>query len=214
MPISNAAELYPNDACTPSSPPRFARSAQMIDCLRREWLYSEKRPRDLLFAAIEDVMKQRSGMMVSQLAREATSLARERATAAGLTVDNWDATTRAVDEVAPRRGRAQPRAMARRSRSISRPRRRRLAASHPTSSIVRRPTCSRVSIARLGDVTTSDHRALAHALFRQFDARVSVEEMEDRVVILLAQLADRISLVGDTYEHSSDRFALAVVVTA
>jgi NhaP-type Na+/H+ or K+/H+ antiporter len=54
-------------------------------------------------------------------------------------------------------------------------------------------------IRRLGDVTTRDHTALAHALFRQFDPRVSRDELEDRVVILLARLADHVVLLGDAY---------------
>ncbi len=54
-------------------------------------------------------------------------------------------------------------------------------------------------VRRLGDVTTRDHRSLAHALFRQFDRDVPIEDLEDRVVILLAQLADRIELLDDTY---------------
>jgi len=36
-------------------------------------------------------------------------------------------------------------------------------------------------------------------LCRQFDRDVPIEDMEDRVVILLAQLADRVELRGDTY---------------
>ena len=49
-------------------------------------------------------------------------------------------------------------------------------------------------IRELGDVSTRDHTALAHALFRQFDTSVSVEEMEDRVAILLARLAHTVAL--------------------
>jgi hypothetical protein len=54
-------------------------------------------------------------------------------------------------------------------------------------------------IERLQDVTTRDHTALAHALFRQFDPGVPMEELEDRVVILVAQLVDRIDLRGELY---------------
>jgi hypothetical protein len=54
-------------------------------------------------------------------------------------------------------------------------------------------------IHRLGDVTVRDHRALAHVLFRQFDRAVPIEDLEDRVVILLARLADRVELRGDRY---------------
>ena len=37
-------------------------------------------------------------------------------------------------------------------------------------------------IRNLGDVSTRDHRALAHALFRQFDRNIPMEDLEDRVV--------------------------------
>ena len=36
-------------------------------------------------------------------------------------------------------------------------------------------------IAKLGDISIRDHKALAHALFRQFDPSVSMEDLEDRV---------------------------------
>ena len=49
-------------------------------------------------------------------------------------------------------------------------------------------------IRRTGDVTPRDHTALAHALFRQFDPSVPMEDMEDRVVFLLAMLADRVAV--------------------
>jgi len=48
-------------------------------------------------------------------------------------------------------------------------------------------------------VTVRDHRALAHVLFRQFDPEVPIGDLEDRVVILLARLADRVELQGDRY---------------
>ena len=58
-------------------------------------------------------------------------------------------------------------------------------------------------ITRLGDVGSRDHVALAHALFRQFDARVPLADLEDRVVLLLATLHDRITLRDDgTYSLS------------
>ncbi len=52
-------------------------------------------------------------------------------------------------------------------------------------------------IRTLGDVTTRDHRALAHALFRQFDRSIPMEDFEDRVAILLATLAGRVTLRDD-----------------
>jgi hypothetical protein len=58
-------------------------------------------------------------------------------------------------------------------------------------------------IERLGDVGTRDHMALAHALFRQFDRGVPMEDLEDRVVILLAQLAQHVELAGERYSVRS-----------
>jgi hypothetical protein len=52
-------------------------------------------------------------------------------------------------------------------------------------------------IRKLGDVSTRDHKALAHALFRQFDARVPIADLEDRVALLLAMLSGRVTLWED-----------------
>jgi hypothetical protein len=68
----------------------------MIDSLRKEWLYSEKRPRDLLFTAIERLIRERPPMMVSQLGREAALLARQLSAEIGIEFENWDAAARAV----------------------------------------------------------------------------------------------------------------------
>jgi hypothetical protein len=63
-------------------------------------------------------------------------------------------------------------------------------------------------IRRLGDVTLRDHVALAHALFRQFDRSIPIDEMEDRVVVLLARLSGRVELRDDgTYEIRSHHAA-------
>jgi hypothetical protein len=62
-----------------------------------------------------------------------------------------------------------------------------------------------ILIRRLGDVTVRDHRALAHVLFRQFDREVPIEDLEDRVVVLLARLADRVELRGDRYIARASR---------
>jgi hypothetical protein len=64
-------------------------------------------------------------------------------------------------------------------------------------------------IDRLGDVTVHDHTPLAHALFRQFDRLVPMHDLEDRVAILAARLADRVALDGDTYVMSDRRPGVA-----
>ena len=171
----------------------------MVECLRKEWLYSEKRPRDLLFTAVERLIAERPPMMVSQLGREAATMARQLSATAGFEFENWDAAARAVMKTLLMAG-------ARRT---------------PDGSAIEFNITAHAAlvgalrddyrdageafllqflIGRLGDVTTRDHTALAHALFRQFDARVPVEDLEDRVVILLARLADRVVLSGDAYE--------------
>jgi hypothetical protein len=171
----------------------------MIDSLRKEWLYSEKRPRDLLFTAIEQLIRERPPMMVSQLGREAALLARQLSAEAGVAFENWDAAARAVMKTLM---------MARALRTPDGHAIEFNIAAH--AAIVggladdyrdrAEAFLLQYLIGRLGDVTTRDHTALAHALFRQFDARVPIEDLEDRVVILLARLADRVVLSGDAYE--------------
>src|SRR6476646_7770959 len=76
----------------------FARSREMADCLRKELLYSEKRPRDTVFVAIEALLaeQERTGehRILSRLTREAAARA-ERA-AAGTAAVRWDITSRTV----------------------------------------------------------------------------------------------------------------------
>jgi hypothetical protein len=183
----------------PNASPKFARSGQMVDSLRKEWIYSEKRPRDVLFNAIEQVITTRPPMMVSQLAREAARLARQLSSEAGFEFENWDVVTKAVMKTL---------LMAR-------------ALETPDGDVIPFDITAQASVVgalcedyrdrseaflleflirRLGDVTTKDHTALAHALFRQFDARIRLEDLEDRVVVLLARLAKRVALSNDVYE--------------
>jgi len=171
----------------------------MIEALRKEWLYSEKRPRDLLFTAIERLIRDRPPMMVSQLGREAALMARQLSAEAGFEFENWDAAARAVMKTLLM-------ASALRTRD-NRPIEFNIAAHAALVGGLAdgyrdaaEAFLLEYLIGRLGDVTTRDHTALAHALFRQFDARVPIEDLEDRVVILLARLADRVVLSGDAYE--------------
>jgi len=178
--------------------PRFARSGRMIDSLRKEWLYSEKRPRDLLFTAIERLIRERPPMMVSQLGREAALLARQLSAEAGIEFENWDAAARAVMKTLMMAGALRTPDGHAIEFNIA-------AHAAIVGSVVddyrdrAEAFLLQYLIGRLGDVTTRDHTALAHALFRQFDARVPIEDLEDRVVILLARLADCVVLSGDAY---------------
>ena len=172
----------------------------MADCLRKELLYSEKRPRDLVFQAIETLIaeQQETGehRILSRLTREAAARAAQSAPAAGAV--RWDITSRTVVK-----------AMIGAEVLLS-------PAGHPIRSditahatpvaVVREEYQDLTEaflletlIDRLNDVTTRDHRALAHVLFRQFDRSVPLADLEDRVVVLLARLADRVELQGDLY---------------
>ncbi|MFN2570900.1 MAG: hypothetical protein ABR537_04705 [Gemmatimonadales bacterium] len=172
----------------------------MADCLRRERVYSEKRPRDLLFAAIERLVEERRAtpVIVSRLTREAAARARQQADASGFTFLHWDTVSRAVVKAMLGAGAlltADGRPIA---PGIT-------AQANVVAGVDERfrdlteAFLLEVVITRLMDVTMRDHTALAHALFRQFDRSVPIEELEDRVVVLMAQLADRIELRGDWY---------------
>ena len=170
----------------------------MIECLRSEWLYSEKRPRDLLFNAVVHLIEERPPMMVSQLARESACLARERAAAAGQPLDNVDVVTKAVFKTLLMAGALRD--------MDGEPILFDIAAQAAVVGSLSDDFEDRAEafllefiIHRLGNVTTGDHRALAHALFRQFDPRVAIEALEDRVAVLLARLRDRVALFGDAY---------------
>ena len=74
--------------------PRFIRSRQMRDCLRNELLYSEKRPRDILFRAIDqnvaEAAERGEPKIVSRVTREAAARARQEAEESGFEFGPWD----------------------------------------------------------------------------------------------------------------------------
>ena len=174
----------------------------MADCLRASLLYSEKRPRDALFRIIALLLadRERSGepMILSRLTREAARRARVRAQRAGFEFAHWDTVTRAVVKAMLSAGvllgadglPIEPGIAAQATPVAG------LLAEYED---ITEAFLLETLVRRLGDVTTRDHRALAHALFRQFDRDVAIEDLEDRVVILLARLSDRVELRDDTY---------------
>jgi hypothetical protein len=179
---------------------RFARSGQMVDCLRRELLYSDKRARDLVFWAIERLLAHHveEPMIVLRLTREAARYAREEAENVGFAFASWETTSKAVVKAMAAAGAL----LAPDGSPIE------WGIGAPASVVGRLDPVYRdateaflieLLIRRLGDVTTRDHVALAHALFRHFDPRVSMADFEDRVVILIARLASRVELRGELY---------------
>jgi hypothetical protein len=179
---------------------RFTRSRQMLDCMRRELLYSEKRPRDFIFAAIDELLHEpgRDATILSRLRRDATAIARRQAAAAGVEFGNWETAGKAVVEAMLRAGAfLTPRG------AVIFPGVEALATAVGSAREGFRDLTEsfllEFIIGRLGDVTVRDHIALAHALFRQFDPNVSMADQEDRVAILLARRSDRIELRGQNY---------------
>jgi hypothetical protein len=156
--------------------------------------------RDLLFAAISQIVATESSdtLIVSRLTREATALARSEAARLGIEFSNWDAAPKAVVKALLRSG------------SLLTPEGDPIPFDVTAMAAVvgglREDYQDRTEaylleflLDRIGDVTVRDHTALAHALFRQFDPNVSMHDLEDRVAILLARIADRVRLEGETY---------------
>jgi hypothetical protein len=168
----------------------------MVQCLREGFVYSEKRVRDLLFTEIEELVASAGGPhMLSSLTREAAHRGRCAAESAGLPLSNWDTAAKAIVNAMLHAGVFQthgqvvmPGVAARASR---------ITGLEEGFRDRTEAYLLEYLIRRLGNVKIQDHLALAHALFRQFDPRVRVSEIEDRVVTLMATLADRIVLRDD-----------------
>ena len=180
----------------------------MADCLRKELLYSEKRPRDTLFQVIEGIIREQEhtgeNRILSRLTRDAAVRAEQQTTLPASASVRWDIASRTVVKAMVGAGVLLT--------PEGRPVPRDITAQATPVAIVRdefqdttEAFLLEILIRRLGDVTVRDHRALAHVLFRQFDRGVPIEDLEDRVVVLLARLADRVELRGDRYIARASR---------
>lgn len=171
----------------------------MAECLRRELLYCEKRARDFLFVAIEQILAERAGrVMLSSMTRDAAGRARCAADAAGFPFANWATASRALVNAMLAAG-----VLVAADGTVIRAG---IAAQATTVAALSEKYADETEaflleflIRRLGDVGVRDHTALAHALFRRFDRSVPIGDLEDRVVILLARLADRVELRDGLY---------------
>jgi hypothetical protein len=175
----------------------------MVECLRREWLYSEKRARDFVFTAVDGVIQEQSPAMLSHLARETARTARRLAEDAGVPFDHWNTVTKAVIKsmvLAQSLLAADdtPIALDVGTQAAT------VGGLRPDYRDATEAYLIEFLIGRMGNVTPRDHTALAHALFRQFDPNISRDSLEDRVVILLARLSDRVVLSGDAYQLLPD----------
>ena len=200
MTVESMPTAAPAPPAAQASSSRFSRSRQMGDCLRKELLYSEKRPRDILFREIERLVSEARDepKIVSRLTREAAARARQFAEETGFEFALWETASKAVVKAMMSAGVLLDPAGRPIEPGIAAP-------ATPVAALkdryqdITEAFLLRFLIDRLGDVTTRDHTALAHALFRQFDRGVPLEDLEDRVVILLAQLANHVELRGEVY---------------
>jgi len=171
----------------------------MVSALRQAFLYSEKRARDILFREMEGVVGENPPPTVSRLTREAALRGREQARRITYDLANWNTAAKATVNAMLGAGAL----LASESRPIP------LTVAAQATPVVAladgyqdltEAYLLEFLIHKLGDVTSRDHIALAHALFRQFDPAVSIEDLEDRVAILLATLSDRVMIApGGTY---------------
>ncbi len=176
----------------------------MVNCLREHFIYSEKRARDFLFSAVENVLGSAAEpLILSRLTRTASVRAQHEAVASGFEFSNWDAAGNAViqamlnaEVLLTHDGSPVPIGIAAQATPV--------AELKPGYQDLTEAYLVEFLIRKLGDVSTRDHRAVAHALFRQFDPGISMEYFEDRVAMLMATLADRVLLdeVG-TYRCSN-----------
>lgn len=166
----------------------------MINCLRDHFIYSEKRARDFLFSALESVIASAAEpLILSRLTRTASVGALQAAVAAGFEFSNWDAAGNAVmramlnaEVLLTHNGSPVPIGVVAQATPV--------AGLKPGYQDLTEAYLLEFLIRKLGDVTTRDHRALAHALFRQFDSSISMDYFEDRVATLMATLVDRVTL--------------------
>jgi len=175
----------------------------MINVLRQEFLYSEKRARDILFDEIEGILRHsETPIMLSRLTREAAARAQERGRNVGYDLSNWNTAAKATINamlgagvLLDQNGNPIPLTIAAPAAEAARlvDRFQDLTEAYLLEVVIR----------KMGDITARDHNALAHALFRQFDRAVPIEDLEDRVVMLLASLSERIVLAGGTYSPVS-----------
>jgi hypothetical protein len=173
----------------------------MVNVLREEFLYSEKRARDLLFQEMKlFLVKSGAPVILAKLGREAASAARQRAVSRGYEFSNWHTASKATVNAMLRArvvlasdGSPIPVSIAAQAAEV--------AALAEGFEDITEAYLLEVLIRRLGDVTPRDHTALAHALLRQFDRTVLMEDLEDRVVTLLATLSGRVGICADlTYK--------------
>lgn len=177
----------------------------MVDCLRGQYLYCEKRARDFVFSAAESVMNETHGrkLLLHRLRRLSEERARADAARRQYVFTNWAVGTKTTLNAMLQAGAFLTRGGETLSASIA-SEAIEVGALQPDFRNRTERFLLEFLIRELGDVSMRDQTALAHALFRQFDDSIAMEDMEDRVAELLADLAGSVALQANgTYVYRS-----------
>jgi hypothetical protein len=180
-----------------------SRSAIMVDCLRAKYLYCEKRARDIVFDAAEAVIgaSHECALRLHRLRRLTAERAQAEAAGREYVFANWDMGTKTTlsamlqaGVLLTHDGETIPANITAEGMEV--------VALQPDFRDQTESFLLEFLIRELGDVSIRDHTALAHALFRQFNAAIAMDELQDRVALLLASLARSVALQADgTYVY-------------
>jgi hypothetical protein len=193
--ILNAApEALVANEPRPKTAPTYARSGELIKCLENRKIYCEKRVRDIFFQILEETTKQGNKLTVARLQQEFVSQAGQISDSRlNLEPRKWDKAANYMvkllllsevlhDDQSQAIKRSDPAAMSKPVHGVAEGFRD-VAEAYLLLCLVK----------DLGNITEDDHRAIAHALFRQFDQSVPLIDLEERVALLFALLKDEIS---------------------
>lgn len=202
------------DIVRPAETAKPPRSATMAACLKDKFLYCEKRARDYVFQAAEELAGtglNGTAPLLHRLMRSCAERAQAEAACRGYEYFNWDVGAKTTLGAMLQAGVLLTNGDAVIPSDIT-ARGRPVVGLCPDFRDRTEAYLIEVLIRELGDVTVRDHMAIAHALFRQFDSSVSMEDLEDRVTILLAHLCDRVELTdAGVYWHRDQPVPIPVI---
>jgi len=189
----------------------MGRTSIIIQSLKQSFMYSEKKPRDFVFRSVDSVLNESAdSIMLARLTREASARAQHDAGLVCFVFNNWEITAQAVMNAMLSAGvllspEGTPVAAGVTSQAAL------IAGLKPEFRNLTEAFLLEHIIRRVGDVGPRDHKALAHALFRQFDRSISMDDCEDRVAVLIATLVGSIELSSDGVYRPKPAYAPSTV---
>ncbi|SRR6266404_4807861 len=187
------------------------RTSEMINTLKHRRIYSGKQIRDYVFRALRSATEQPNliPLSASQLVRQVCSSAEGQAKSDGVSFEYWYAASDASFEMMlhagillDEHGKPIPPGIGSRGTKVC--------SIAPDFEDRCEMFLLEYLIKTLGNVTSHDRTALAHALFKVAPDKKSIYDMQDRVDELLVKLQDRIS-ESDDGTFVVDKCTLAAV---